>query len=143
MFKLIAKRGKINFKFLTTGLPIFLEIDTLECKSIWYSNHNDLERDDDVILVGYMGTDEFSDPQFYICAYFNITKKTKSSTKQKLLNWLLGSIIIMLLTGIYWNYILKVFPFILIIPILTIVLSFFLLRSLVAYRILEKEIRKL
>jgi membrane protein implicated in regulation of membrane protease activity len=144
MFKLIKKRGVIQNHVKTKSPTVDFRINTLDVECRWQHKCEDLEKDDEIIVVGYMGYEEYNDTILYVCAYFNLSKNKSSSTKQTALYWLGGLIAVILpilfisSKAIKDEYMLAVLIF-----LFVAFISFFLVHNLIAYRILEKEIKKL
>lgn len=144
MFKLITKRGVIQNHVKAQGVTVDFRINTFNVECRWQHKCDDLEKDDEIIIVGYIGNDEYADPILYGCAYFNISKNIINSSKQQSWYWLGGLIIAILsITFIYWQIIKNEYIFILFIFLFISFISFFLVLNLIAYRILEKEIKDL
>ncbi len=91
-----------------------------------------------------MRSDEYNDPILYVCAYFNLSKNMSSSTKQTTLYWLGGLVAVILpILFISWKAIKDEYILAVLIFLFVAFISFFLVHNLIAYRILEKEIKNL
>jgi hypothetical protein len=142
MFRLITKRGVIQNHIKTKNISVDFRINTLDVECRWQHKCEDLEKNDDIIIVGYIGDDEYNDPILYGCAYFNISKNIKSSSKRQSLYWLGGLIIAILsIVVIYWKILKNEYMFIVLIFLFVAFISFFLALNSIAYQILEKEIK--
>jgi hypothetical protein len=81
MFKLQTKRGVLQQNLEPNHLTVDFWIDTLEVACRWRYPYSDLEKGDDILVVGYMGKDEYNDPIFYGRMYFNLSKNVQSVHK--------------------------------------------------------------
>jgi hypothetical protein len=142
MFKLIAKRGIIQNHVKTKSVPVDFKINTLDVECRWQNKSEDLEINDDVLLIGCMGKDEYQDPLFFVFVYFNITKNKRSSTKPRIIRLFFGSILAIILTILFWFYS-NNFVITILFAFVELIALFASLYNLIAYQILEKEIKKL
>lgn len=144
MFKLIAKRGVIQNHIKTQTRTVDFRINTLDVECRCQSKYVGLEKSDDIIIVGYMTKNEYDETILYGCAYFNISKNIKSSSKKLSLYWFGGLIITILsIAVIYWEIIKKEHILIVSIFLFVALISFSLVHNLIAHHILEREIRNL
>jgi hypothetical protein len=143
-FKLITKQGIVQDIINTGGLPNYIKVDTLDSASVWYFKPDYLEKNDAVILVGYIADDGYGDPLLYVSAYYIISKNKRSHTKRQVTYFLIASIFTLISTIIYSQYKKDgMLGFLLLFSIIAIIVLFASIHTLVAYRILEKEIKKL
>ncbi len=59
MFRLIAKHGIIQNHVKTKSVPVDFKINSIDVECRWQFKNEDLEKNDEVIIVGYIGTDEY------------------------------------------------------------------------------------
>lgn len=144
MFRLIAKRGVIQNHIKTKSPTVDFRINTLDIECRWQYQCEDLEKDDDIIIVGYIGNDEYADPILYGCAYFNISKSVKSSNTQQSWYWIGGLVIAMFSIAVtYWQTIRNQYIIAVLIFLFITFISFSSVLNLISYHILEKEIKNL
>ena len=146
MLKLVTKRGSINYLSKHESV-IYFKIDAFDFECIRQFKDEDLAENDEVIIVGYLTDDEDEDQIFYVSAFFNISKNYMSKTKGEISYVLGGFIIFVLFALLSWKIIMEKYPLLMSLLILIFLLmaflSVFLVNTLMAYRILEKEIKKL
>lgn len=143
MFRLITKRGIIQNHLKETDSLVDFSIKGFDIECRWRHKYQDLEEGDDIVIVGYLGDDEYGDPILYGCAYFNISKNKRSDGKQKSLYALISAIVATLLMITYGKMIVNDYLLTLLIFLLAALIFFSSVHALIAYQILEKEIKNL
>lgn len=150
MFKLISKRGIIQNDLEHGSLCINFSIEEFEVECRLMQECGDLEKGDEVILVGYFGDDEYEDTIFHVCAYFNILKNKMSQNKKRALYLLIGLIVVILILFCGLSYYkeaimldINLLFFVVLLFLFVALITSFPIIVLLSYHILEKEIKKL